>query len=440
MTIRIRETPWTNAAGTATLTVAPDTVRANLMLIASGGTADLAPSFGDEPDPADVNWSVIQYEPTPAPGNVTEVDRVRTRLKQLVDDASSNYEVIGIDGNVTVWSNGATVETQAAYALGDTIFYDTTDCKGHGRWIWATDGTNDCSPPSIVLYHEFAHGFRNHGPGDPQSEEAEAVDDENVFRAAQGLKSRDRNRLEAGCGCPSSGCCIIATVATGSPTSKTVQRLRWLRDHELRRTRLGKVLFDRIHEEYYAFSIDVARNLALNSTAQDEVRELLVDPLLAALELFAACRRAPGSDLERVLADTVDRFSGDGTSRRELAGALLAVINDANGTESPDGISQCTIEAARTVGRRLPGSPHLRWGLIEPLAALVALVGAHDAEVTELVYRYDEWLTRVPLDAALATLADPAAALEEFTSYAARDAATRLTLNGQLQRRRELRP
>lgn len=431
--IRIRETPWENAAGTTTYTVAPDTVRANLMLMASGGTADLEESFGDHPDPNDANWSIVEFDPVPAPDPSTDAGKVRERLKALVDDGD-DHQLIGVDGNVTMWSNGASVEESAAYALGDTLFYDTTDCRGNGRWVWTVDGDKDCGPPSIVLYHELAHGFLNHGSGDQATEEAEAVDEENVFRRAQGLKERDRDRLESECGCSTGGCCIIATVAAGSPTASTVQRLRRLRDHELRTTVIGHLLFDEIHEEYYAFSIDVARRLSVDRSAQDDVRELLVEPLLVAFELFAACRDEDDGEVAALLASVRSQV-GSSPELVDRARILLDVIASPEAQPGVDDVSATTIEAARTIGRWLPRSPHLDWAVVDPVRILGELCLDRSASAAAAVRAYRAWIERAPLDAVIRRVPDPAAALREFAEHVLRDQHRRTALADRLLHR-----
>ena len=79
--------------------------------------------------------------------------------------------------------------------------------------------------------------------------EAQAIHEENDLRVAMGLTPRDEHQLSSGCGCPG-GCCIVASVASGSSYSEEVGELRRLRDGTLRCSRIGEVLFDHIHREY----------------------------------------------------------------------------------------------------------------------------------------------------------------------------------------------
>ena len=416
MAVRIREKPYQTSSGAATYQVRPDEVRGHLMIIAAGGTGDLEPSFGDNPDPADSDYSVLVYNPSPAPDTSTPSGRVRERLKTLVDE-SAKYDIIGVPGD-TLWSDGSNVEAQPAFTLGNTVFYDTSSCNGDGRWIRGTNGEEECTQSAVILFHELAHAFHDHGAGDLAQEEAEAIDDENNLREALGLVPRDRTRLEGECGCSDDACCIVASVACGTPYAEEINALRRLRDHRLRETTLGSAFFDALHREYYAFSVEVCRIMVTDKHALQDVRAWLVRPLAGILTVVAdhtthsADPAYAGALLLRHLRASRASLPDHGidwTSVRQLLEALSLGLSPAWFARSmPPG----TLAVCEVLARALPASPHVRWGIITPLiihamaAAQFGTTSDTDADAAGrwLDERIHTWLAAMPLDEIIAAV------------------------------------
>jgi hypothetical protein len=399
----MRESDYQTAGG-STYPVNADAVRGHLMVVATGGLADqLEPSFGDSPDAMNADYSIIAFDPVPAPGAATASDRVRSRLKALVDHASS-FEIVGVTAD-TVWSDGTTIEAQPAFALGSTVFYDTTNCDGNGRWIRGTNDNQECTNSVGMLYHELAHAFRGHGAGDIATEEAEAIDDENDLREAQSLVLRDRDRLEGGCNCPGGDCCIVASVAYGSPFAPDIQRLRRIRDYTLRASPIGAAFFDALNREYYAFSIDICRIMVRSHAAHQNVERGLVRPLAAALTVLQTC--AEHSDDPACVGQIIRQIrqhDGNDAGALDSGAALLGELVEGRlPVRAGQAVDPQTREILSILAHRLPRSPHVRWGVVQPLQLWVSLLTRFDAQAdTELVGRwmldaYETWIRTIPI-------------------------------------------
>jgi hypothetical protein len=407
MAVRIRETPFTNSKGTFTLH--PDGVRADLMII-----ADLDGSFGDAPDPGEAGFSVIQFAPGPL-DTTTAAGRVKDQLKTLVDRGSV-LDILGVGADF-LHPDGTTIETSPGATSGTTqILYDTSNCDGDGRWIVGTNGDHECTPSAGILHHEMGHALLS--AADPLHPESEAIGQENDLRERLGLVPRDPNDQQSGCGCPDSGCCIIASVATGSAFSTEVHALRRVRDHVLRGTRMGERLFEELFDEYYRFSTRVCRILVCHPEARENVERWLVRPLVRALGLATDYTGDPAG-VERlgaqVLADAISAaFLPRGPEGWRQALAFLdsiegkAAAGRAGSNPTPP-LDAATAEVVAILCQHLPHCPHVAWGIVEPIWLYAALrlwieqcgddPPSPAAVGAALRLGFDDWLARVPLDA-----------------------------------------
>jgi hypothetical protein len=147
----------------------------------------------------------------------------------------------------------------------------------------------------VLLYHEFSHAFRIANNTllaltagcDPSSpEENAAIIDENDLRTqianrqGETPELRDPNIHCGSVGCTSSGCCIIATVASKSLTSSQVQYLRSVRDYFVRSTEIGYAFFEQFFRDYYSFSPQVCTIMAGNPSISEHLLEGYINPLL----------------------------------------------------------------------------------------------------------------------------------------------------------------
>jgi len=74
------------------------------------------------------------------------------------------FGIIGM-GFDFVFSDGTTVQSEEGLTLGTTVFYDTSNCNGDGRWIVDVDDDHSCTLSSVILYHELGgHAFLDQPP------------------------------------------------------------------------------------------------------------------------------------------------------------------------------------------------------------------------------------------------------------------------------------
>jgi hypothetical protein len=365
------------------------------------------------------------------------------RLETLVNtaftpDYGSGPQAVAIIAMVVgdnfVLSDGTSIQALAAVTLppagsglpGDTL-NPLTDCLviydmgplGLGNICVARAGSGGVldlgAPSSVVLYHELSHALRigNNNqlaltvacnPSSP--EEHAAIDDENVLRTqnatAMGVAPvlRDpNNHCAMPCGSGGSGgsCCIIASVASGSPISPLVQELRHLRDTLLRRSEAGFAFFQALHQDYYDFSPQVCTLMAGTPGLSSLVLQGYVEPLMIMLRTMQA----------RALADLDDaalgRFLIEQSGEAAQCEARLEAVRLADRFWTGDEIPEH--EVARRLSallrERAWPSVHIRWGLVEPVRIYRDLMaGPRDPERLGRAARIaiDEWTAGLPID------------------------------------------
>jgi hypothetical protein len=268
-------------------------------------------------------------------------------------------------------------------------------------------------------------------------DERAAVEFENDLRTAEGRVSRDPNNWpESDCGCPDD-CCIVASVATGSPFSAEVHALRRFRDRTLRRTAVGMRFFDVLHREYYGFSVAVSRILATSPAAREQVADWLVRPLIRALELAQHYIRQP--DAATRLGELV---AGDQVVMSGLLPSLIwqeaRRLLDLAAPGSPLAADLPPLDPAVAgifliLQDKLPHCPHVRWAIVDPLRIYAGAQhwsrqGESASAVGQRLRRdFDEWASSIPLEylREQVTAADwsrdlPELAVTLFTSVEAR--------------------
>src|SRR5690606_39639612 len=254
------------------------------------------------------------------------------------------------------------------------------------------NGQYDLSnPTAVLLYHELSHAFRqardeflsletSDGCGNASPEEQAAMEDENDMRLQLGerLRTTTNHCGSAGIdGSCSTSCCVVATVATGSPYSAEVRALRRVRDGLLRRSEIGFDFFVRLHDDYYGFSPEVCRLMAGSRALLEQVRDYFVGPLTACLELMVAYtieRASPEALGRRALV----RLHESATLRRltddELALAEAVLEGDAlSRLGSPPELRRLRglRELSALLDERARGSVFVRWALLEPIRVVI---------------------------------------------------------------------
>lgn len=392
----------------------------------------------------------------PAVGNRQQVTYARTlagapplRLDTLVNTAfAPNYTgapqavpivILPVGANFTL-NNGALITTFAGTALPPSnsglggaglntttdclVIYDTSDSGGAGYCVArnGSGGVQDLGmPTSVLLFHELSHAFRivNNtllaltATCDPSSpEENAAIVEENELRTQIANAAGTTVTLrDPGIHCGSSGpcgggCCIIASVASGSPISGEVQTLRALRDGLLRRTEAGFAFFERFFYDYYDFSPQVCTLMARRPELSRMVLEGFVRPLIIALRLLhhhAADR--PGEALlgQRLM---------DYHPQRAEAAETLAALRLAQAFWQGDFTSEEAVgrELAALLRERAWPSDHIHWALVEPVRiygeALGSYVDGGDARSLgrSLKRGFTAWAAELPLDHVWASL------------------------------------
>jgi hypothetical protein len=380
MSLRIRQNPYkTSNTPPKTYDVRPDEVRGHLLVIASGGSMDnLVEGFGEEADtnPDYLRITLVYDAP---PDESTPKGQVQKRLLDIVN-SQDQFEIVGVPEDTT-WADNNTTSTEPAYTLGQTVYYAVSNCNGKGRKVAGASGDQPCTPVVGVLYHELAHAFHHHPSGDPfdpqvhAHDEAEAITDENVLRAAMNLEARSTTDLSSSCGCNGPGgsdsCCIIASVATGAPYGPEVTALRAARDHFLRASATGDAFFTELFSEYYSFSIEICRIMVGAAATRPIVERTFVRPLIAILHFLRLQGLDPGSANAMQAFEYGRRSVSDvGAERSRL---LSLVRRLAEGLEPPPPLEEdpdlARIETI--LAARVPHLPHVRWAICGVLALLL---------------------------------------------------------------------
>ena len=395
---------------------------------------------GDDIFPANATADLVQisnndpsYGEADPVGNLIQVTYARTtsgpcpeRLDTLVNtDFGVNADGIDIiilavgsgftllDGTMMA-GNGTAREPNTGGNPTDSVlvFYDVEDNFGDGVCLRGLDSGEYDLPQTIavMLYHELSHAFHEATDGllsldepdpcgDASDEERRAMNDENDMRAQLNLPLRDSSNH---CGNPgvdgscSTSCCVVATVATGSPYSKEVNVLRRVRDGVLRRHEIGYDFFQHLHDDYYGFSPEVCRMMARSPALLEIIRDEYVRPLTFSLELIGAYTLggvAPEA-LGRRLSDEVERIPP------------LVQWNPAVLTEtSTDGRIErgALVELKQLLDERARRSAFVTWALFEPIVMLADAIGrirdgasAVDVGHT-LASAIDRWSVALPL-------------------------------------------
>ncbi len=202
-----------------------------------------------------------------------------------------------------------------------SIIYDVTGCGGAGYCGFDTSNNSIPITTEVILFHELAHAFHwtindfglRGGAFDQTFVEPQAETDENQLRAEEvpPLPARDINNHGGGCGtCVVPSKCFIVSAAFGSSQAPEVEAFRQLRDKLLRQSMLGDEFFAHLFAEYYGFSPLIAVDMNASDTLRTLIAHLLVEPLLAFLNL-AEQYVLHGGWHEPGFADTViDSLSG----------------------------------------------------------------------------------------------------------------------------------
>jgi hypothetical protein len=338
------------------------------------------------------------------------------------------------DGSLVMNSAGVTLPPRNSGLVGALlnntndclVVYDTSQHDGNPLCVAraGSGGTLDLPFPNpAILYHELSHALRivNNAQlatvelscNAASAEETAAMVDENDLRTqtanAQGITPvlRDTgNHCGQFCSPGTIVCCIIASVASGSPFSEEVVELRAVRDGFLRKSEIGFSFFQSLHYDYYGFSPQVCTLMARHPGLRPLVLEGLVRPLVIMLRLVEEYSLGPGG-----AAILGEQFAA-GHPDAEASTARLNMLNQAQDAlyGKDAGLTGTQRELARLLTPSL-ASVHLRWTFVELIqiyqAALQSyLQGCTVERLGEQLYTaITSWASRMPLDDVWASLA-----------------------------------
>jgi hypothetical protein len=349
-------------------------------------------------------------------------DRLNTLVNTDFPDVTGTTDIIVIPVDQTfVRNNGDLITKNAGVTspVGSSdnptssvlVIYDTSDNGGKGYCLPKEGGGTTGFPAAVILYHELSHALRdatdsqldNSATGctaNPEEHQAEL--DENDMRDQLGIAHRDATKHCTTTGC-TSNCCIVASVATGSPYSADVNALREVRDATLRWSEVGFDFFERLHYDYYSFSPQVVQMMAGDSDLRGQISADFVVPLTRCLKLLHYyARQHPdaaglGLRFEEELAASPELAA---LSREHVALALAVMRGHGTGPAAlPDKLAQL----ARLLHGKVSESAFIRWALLDTTeiyltAAAARLDGAASDEIGRLLAeRFADWGPRLPL-------------------------------------------
>lgn len=298
--------------------------------------------------------------------------------------------------------------------------YDTSECNGDGWYVFDVNGDPIPFPRPAILYHELWHCFEQctnvldhpYTATELADGEVRAETAENAMRDLLGLAHRDVNSHAGGCGTGPEVCCIVASIATGSPLSAEVNALRRLRDHFVRPTEVGFDFFREFFDEYYGVSPEVCRLMAVSQPLRAAVERWFVLPLLGCVETLRAYLLTPDD------ADAIGQTFLSGLARHPSLAALSAedrvlaravLSHPATLVEHPD---QTLHALSRLLAERAWQSAILRWSLFDLLDTYAAALDAHaegarGARIGRLFQaRFEPWCAGLPITAVWSRLTE----------------------------------
>jgi len=330
----------------------------------------------------------------------------------------------------TPFANNGTALPPASSGLPGASLNTTENClviyDTQQNVCLARDGTGgDIDLPAsnpVILYHEFSHAFRilNNtllaltAECDPSSpEENAAIIDENDLRTQIANRQGETPELRdpgihcGSVGCSSSGCCIIATVASKSFSSWQVQQLRLVRDHFVRSTEVGYDFFENFFHDYYSFSPQVCTMMAGNPKISEHFLEGYINPLLDFWKIMI--ERSSKLLDETKLANLFTTLHPDRKKAKERLAALQRTSAYWAGdiSDKSDSVPE---ELIALLSERAWPSEHIQWALIEPVRLYHDLLTHYlynedkASFGRELNRQLEEWAPEIPISEVWASL------------------------------------
>jgi len=296
-------------------------------------------------------------------------------------------------------------------------FYDITLCDGAGIWVDAEGGGSTGMSTEVMLYHELSHCFHfvtGTTASTSAQEEVNAEIDENDMRDASGLDHRDVNSHNGGCGGGPPNCCIVASLATGSPYSSEVNRFRYFREHILRGSEVGDDFFKHFHYHYYGFSPEVCRLMGHQPSLSPLIKKYFVAPLLAGVELLIHYSAHKGKGLLDLLHQQAEREEFAEIYDQEFLDELSTYLNFVENHDYTI-ISRAMLKKGEDfsgvasllgyIKEQTANDDFINWALVDVLriwlsSALLLTTEKTDEEIDKEIHLLiSEWIAHLPITA-----------------------------------------
>jgi len=316
-------------------------------------------------------------------------------------------------GGVTVPVGGVNNPTTTDVA----VIYDTSNCNGTNYWVDKEGGGTTGIPTPVMIYHELSHALHfvtGTIAATSDQEEVNAETDENDMRNQLGVDRRDVTSHNGGCGGPPSGCCIVASISTGSAWSNEVNHLRSMRDKILRRSEVGDDFFNVLHYDYYNFSPEICSVMGNNPAITELIKTFFVVPIIHSLELIIHYQQSKGKQLAGFLQSQFQQSAISGTYTREMLEQLHSGLLYLKGLPKDNlPVNEVLMQVADIPGledlfshlnRGVVGNPLIRWALLDSVVTWVeaSLLLIRHGENTAPVEDYlnasiSTWLAQLPI-------------------------------------------
>jgi hypothetical protein len=334
--------------------------------------------------------------------------------------------------------NGTAVESPAnnpvystswnPFAATIAVFYDVTYCDGAGMRVDKEGGGKTAQYSDVVLYHELSHAFHfltaTQPPLDPDvsaslvQEEINAETDENDMRDVRGVPHREVTSHWGDCGLVDggaegdTGCCIVATLATGSAFSDEVNRFRHLREHTLRDSVVGADFFKEFFHRYYGFSPEVTLLMGRRPNLAPLVRSKFVLPLLAGVELLIHYADNEGAGLANCLRNQANRPDLAHIFTREFLGEISGYLEIARDFDAgaitkalkgKDETYKGFKELLRYIGKETVSDEYIEWSLLKVIGIWIESAQLLNSEKTEPEIDFEiyekivQWIALMPV-------------------------------------------
>lgn len=301
-------------------------------------------------------------------------------------------------------------EAGSPFANHICTIYDADDCNGSGHWVDQEGGGTTTFPRDVILYHELAHCF--HFATGVATSEPLAETDENDMRDVRGIPHRNTASHNGGCGGGPTSCCIVASLATGSPYSEEIKRFRYFREQTLRHSMVGDDFFNEFFYRYYAFSPEITRLMGHQPNLSLLIKEYFVMPLLAGVEMLIHYAEHRGEGLAQFVRGQSMREGLSGLYQKNFLDDLSRYLDQVRNFNTT-AVSQAVrnrgkaysgfAKLLRHINKETIKDAYIDWALVSVVelwveSALLLHSGKSEAEIDFEIYeKIIRWISLMPV-------------------------------------------